>query len=56
MKKATKQRQNRPRTRAQHGSPVHTRQIGAWVTKEQFRKFHDSGGSEWLRRLIEEAP
>jgi hypothetical protein len=52
---ATKQRQHRPKTRAPHGTPTYTKQIGAWVTKAMFEKFHRRGGSAWLRRIMADA-
>lgn len=54
-RKRKKQHQHRPKTRAPHGSPLHTRQIGAWVTEELFEKFHREGGSAWLRQVMEAA-
>ena len=35
-----KSQQNRPKTRAVHGSPDFTARIGAWVTEEQYQYFH----------------
>lgn len=48
-----KSQQNRPKTRAVHGSPDFTARIGAWVTEEQYQYFHDKGGSIWLRELLD---
>ena len=49
------QRQHRPKTRAPHGCPEYTKRIAAYVTAAQKRKFQRKGGSEWLRKLIQEA-
>lgn len=50
-----KQSQHRPKTRAPHGNPRYRKRIASYVTLAQFRKFHQRGGSGWLRELIEEA-
>ena len=49
MKKESKAKIKRQRRKE------HPRQIGAWVTENQFKKFHKRGGSAWLRKLIDAA-
>ena len=53
---SSKQRQHRPKTRAPHGSPKYTHQVGLWVTRALFEKFHSRGGSAWARRALKDAP
>ena len=48
--------QQRSGTRAPHGSPIYTRQVGSWVTDDQFQLFHRLGGSAWLRSALDAAP
>jgi hypothetical protein len=48
-----KQFQHRPKTRAPHGSPIYSARVGAWVTPEHHTHVRLSGGSEYLRGLIE---
>jgi hypothetical protein len=50
-----KQYQHRPKTRAPHGSRQFPARLGAWVTPRQYQAFRRNGGSEWLRRLLDDA-
>jgi hypothetical protein len=54
MRTPNKSEQNRPKTRAVHGSPDYPARIGAWVTEEQYQYFHKHGGSIWLREVLEQ--
>lgn len=49
------QRQHRPATRAPHGAPHFTDRIAIYCTTAQKRKFERRGGSQWLRKIIQEA-
>lgn len=48
-----KSKQNRPKTRAVHGSPDFPARIGAWVSEEHYQLFHKNGGSLWLREVFD---
>lgn len=47
--------QNRPKTRAAHGSPTYTTYIGGWATEAQKAWLMRRGGSPKLRELIDAA-
>lgn len=47
--------QNRPKTRAPHGSPVYTTYVGGWATAAQHAWVMRRGGSQKLRELIDAA-
>lgn len=49
------QRQNRPPTRAPHGSPIYVERIAICCTPAQKKKFMRLGGSGWLREIINKA-
>jgi hypothetical protein len=50
-----KQFQNRPGTRAPHGSPHYPERVGAWVTEEQHKHVMKNGGSGFLRAIIQKS-
>lgn len=47
--------QNRPATRAPHGSPIYTVYVGGWATEKQKAWLMRNGGSAKLRELIDAA-
>jgi hypothetical protein len=47
--------QNRPATRAPHGSPIYTVYIGGWATEKQKAWLMRNGGSAKLRALVDAA-
>lgn len=50
-----KQRQNRPKSRAPHGSPKYSEQFACWVTKTMKRQLMRRGGSEFARQAFSAA-
>ncbi|MBI5259790.1 MAG: hypothetical protein HY855_25040 [Burkholderiales bacterium] len=50
-----KQRQNRPKSRAPHGSPRYTKQFGFWCAASLHRDLKRAGGSEFARAALAEA-
>lgn len=50
--RTTKQRQNRPKHRAKHGSPRYSKQFGFWCTKTMHRQIMMHGGSDFVRKAI----
>jgi len=50
-----KQQQHRTGTRAPHGAPEFTERIAIYCTAAQKKKFKRSGGSHWLRQVIDAA-
>ena len=49
----SKHKQSRPATRAPHGCPEFTERIAFYCTPAQKKKFMKSGGSQWMRRVID---
>lgn len=49
----SKHNQSRPKTRAPHGSPEFVERIAIYCTAKQKRKFEKHGGSQWLRRVVD---
>lgn len=47
-----KQKQNRPTTRAPHGSPIYNKQFGFWCTEEMHRVIIAKGGSDAVRKAL----
>lgn len=47
-----KQRQNRPKNRAPHGSAKYSEQMAFWCAKPMKRKIMSNGGSQFVRDAV----
>ena len=46
------QKQNHPKKRAKHGSPLYSCQFGFWCTPGMHKVIMRMGGSEWVRMAL----